>query len=469
VFHIEVAVPDTARMTTHMHQQSIRSALRRSGIAGPTIVAGDPGWDAARQAWNLTVDQRPLAVTFPQHTDDVVAIVEVAASLGATIVTQGTGHGAATYDSLEGSILLRTTRLQDLEIEDQRCRTGAGVLWGDVAAAAGAAGLSGLAGSSPDVGVVGYTLGGGIGWLSRRYGLASNAVRSIDLVTGDGRVERIGPHHLSDVFWALRGGGGGLGVVTGLEFDLFPVSRVLAGTLAWDARFAPQLLGAWAAWTDELDDSITSIIRFLNLPDLPGVPEPFRGRRVVTLGVAAVGSARAASAQIDVMRRTAPPILDTVDVMPAADLCRLHGDPEGPTAGLADHTLLNGMPPGLIDVLIEVAGVDSGSPLVTVEVRHLGGALAAPPADAGALSHLPAPYVLNAVGMAHDPQTRDTAAPALTATVNAVRPWSAGHYLNFVEQSIGSVFDETTTDRLAAVKASIDPAGRFRLRTGVPH
>jgi hypothetical protein len=456
-------------MTTYTHQQSIRSALRRANIAGPTVVAGDPGWSAARQAWNLTVDQQPLAVAFPHHVGDVVAIVEIAASLGATIVTQGTGHGAATYDSLEGSILVRTTRLQDLDIEDHRCRIGAGVLWGDIAAAAGAIGLSGLGGSSPDVGAVGYTLGGGIGWLSRRYGLASNAVRSIDLVTAGGRLERIDSHHLADAFWALRGGGGGLGVVTGMELDLFPVPTVLAGTLAWDARLASRLLGAWAHWTRHLDDSITSIIRFLNLPDLPGVPEPFRGRRVVTLGVAAVGSPELASARIDVMRRVSPPVLDTVGMMPAAGLCRLHGDPEGPTAGMAHHTLLSGMPPELIDVLVEVAGADSASPLVSVEVRHLGGALADPPPGAGALSHLPAPYVLNAVGMAHDPQSRDTAAAALTHTVDALRPWSAGHYLNFVERSTGSVFDEATTNRLAAVKASIDPAGRFRLRTGVPH
>jgi hypothetical protein len=454
-------------MTTHTAHQTIRSALRHSDFAGPTIVAGDPGWDAARQAWNLAVDQQPLAVAFPQHAGDVVSIVEIAGSLGVAIVTQGTGHGAATYDTLDGCILVRTTRLQDLSIGDRRCRVGAGVLWGDVAATAGAAGLSGLGGSSPDVGVVGYTLGGGVGWLSRRYGLASNAVRSIDLVTADGRLERTNPHHLPDLFWALRGGGGGLGVVTGLEFDLFPISTVLAGTLAWDAGFAPRLLGAWSQWTEGLDDSITSIIRFLNLPDLPEVPEPFRGRRVMTLGVAAVGSPEAAAARIDVMRRTATLILDTVEAMPAAGLCRLHGDPEGPTAGLAHHTLLNGVTPDLIDALVDVAGADSASPLVSVEVRHLGGALASAPDHAGALSHIAAPYVLNAVGMAHDPQHRQATETALTRTVDAIQPWTAGHYLNFVERSTGSVFDEATTGRLAAIKASIDPAGRFRLRTGV--
>lgn len=452
-------------MTTITHPQTLSSRLASSGLGAKALVPGDLGWDAARQAWNLAVDQRPAAVVFPEDIADVVATVRTARSIGASVVVQGTGHGAASYDDLSNTILIRTTRLRAIDIRDGVCTVQAGTLWGEVAQEAAPHGMAPLAGSSPDVGVVGYSLGGGIGWLSRKFGLAANAIRHIDVVTADGEQRRVDHAQDPELFWALRGGGGGFGIVTGIAFDLMPVSTVYGGTLAWDAEHAPALFRAWAEWTSSLDDSITSIIRFLNLPPIPEVPEPFRGRRVVTFGAVGVGDPDHAADEIGKMRGVAAPVMDAFEPMPVTALVRLHGDPEGPTPGMSHHALLSGLPEPAIDALVAQAGADSGSKLVSAEIRHLGGALAQPAHGGGVLSHIAAPYSLMGVGMAADPEQHSESHRELGTMIDAFGPWTAGAYLNFSERSTDSPFDSGTSAALAAIRSQIDPTGMFRLRT----
>lgn len=338
VFHTSPDVPQSARMTL-INDSRVRSLADRTPIEGTIVLPSDPAWDAARQAWNLAVDQRPAMVAFPESVEDVVGLVRMAEEANLAVVTQGTGHGATGYADLTNTLLIRTTRLRRLSIEGATCRAGAGALWGEVAEEARPLRLVGLAGSSPDVGVVGYTLGGGIGWLSRPYGLAANRVRSIEIVTADATVRRVDRASDPDLFWALRGGGGGLGVITSIEFDLIPIDRVYGGTISWRADRAEIVLEAWSRWTAELDESVTSIVRFLNLPPIPDVPEPFRGRRMLTVGAVAVGDRRKAQLAISALRAIGGYELDTFDDMTPADLVRLHGDPEGPTPGdVTPHT-----------------------------------------------------------------------------------------------------------------------------------
>lgn len=452
-------------MTTITHPQTLSSSFASSGLGSKALVPGDLGWDAARQAWNLAVDQRPAAVVFPENVADVVATVRMARAAGASVVVQGTGHGAASYDDLSNTILIRTTRMRAMEIDDGVCTVQAGTLWGEVAQESAPHGMAPLSGSSPDVGVVGYSLGGGIGWLSRKYGLAANAIRRIDIVSADGEHLSVDHDHEPDLFWALRGGGGGFGVVTGIEFDLMPVSTVYGGTLAWDAAHAPALFRTWAEWTAGLDDSITSIIRFLNLPPIPEVPEPFRGRRVVTLGAVGLGAPEHVADEIAKMRAVAAPVLDAFGPMPAADLVRLHGDPEGPTPGMSHHALLSGLPAAAIDELVQRAGADSGSKLISAEIRHLGGALAAPASGGGVLSHIAAPYMVTGVGAASGAEQHAESHRELGHLIDAFEPWTAGAYLNFAERPTDSPFDSGTNAALAAIRTQIDPNGMFRLRT----
>src|SRR5271165_6041550 len=211
------------------------------------LTAADPGWDNARQAWNLAVDQRPAAIAMPGSAADVVAAVEYARRHGLRVAAQGTGHSAAPLGDLADTILVKTDAMRQVSI-DPAARTAwvaAGALWQQVAEAAGEHGLAGLAGSSPNVGVVGYTVGGGMGWLGRTYGLSANNVESIDLVTADGSLVRADGCREPDLFWALRGGGGSFGIVTGLEVRLFPISSVYAGLLWWPAEAATEVLQSW--------------------------------------------------------------------------------------------------------------------------------------------------------------------------------------------------------------------------------
>jgi hypothetical protein len=185
--------------------------LRRLGgdLAGDAVLPGDDGWDAARQAWNLAVQQRPVAVVLPESTDDIVATVVFAAENGLRIAFNAGGHNAGPIDWSNDVLLLKFERMRGVEIDAnaRRARVEAGVLGKPLAEAAGEHGLCYLSGTSPDVGVLGYTLGGGFSWMIRKYGLASNSVLGVELVTADGRHRRADKDHEPDLFWAVRGGG----------------------------------------------------------------------------------------------------------------------------------------------------------------------------------------------------------------------------------------------------------------------
>jgi FAD/FMN-containing dehydrogenase len=231
------------------------------------------------------VDLRPAAVAYPETVAEVVALVRAAAAAGLRVAPLGTGHNAAPLGDLSGSVLVRTPRLGGIAIDPDRgrARVGAGVVW-DVVDRAVEYGLTALHGSSPDAGVVGYSLGGGVSWYGRSLGLACNSVTAVELVTADGAVVRADADHEPDLFWALRGGGAGnFGVVTALEFTLYPIRTAYAGFLAWDWRQAHRVLSRWAPWALEAPDAVTTSWRILRYPPLEQVPEPFRGRDLVMI------------------------------------------------------------------------------------------------------------------------------------------------------------------------------------------
>ena len=219
-------------------------ALRVS-VSGEVVGPDDAHWDRARQAWNLAVDQRPLAVVFPITDADVVAVVNAAREAGVRVAAQGTGHGAAAMGSLEDTILVSTARMRGVRIDAAKrsARVRAGALWLDVTAPASEYGLAPLACSSPDVGVVGYTLGGGLSWLGRKHGLASDSVTAIEIVLADGRHVRCDENVHAELFWALRGGGGSFGIVTAMEFRLHPASELYGGAMFWPINGAASLPG----------------------------------------------------------------------------------------------------------------------------------------------------------------------------------------------------------------------------------
>src|SRR3954468_14559671 len=238
------------------------------------VLPHEPGWNEARLAWNLAVDQQPAAVARPESAEDVAAVVRWARSQGLRVAPQGTGHNAAAMGSLAHTVLVKTERMRGVTIDPvaRSARVEAGVLWAEVTEAAAGHGLAALAGSSPDVGVVGYSLGGGISWLARRHGLAANNITAVELVKADGELVRADADHNADLFWALRGGGGSFGVVTALEFKLFPLPEVYAGVLFFPLARGAEVLHAWRRWVDDVPEEITSVGRFLQFPPIPDIP-----------------------------------------------------------------------------------------------------------------------------------------------------------------------------------------------------
>ncbi|MEP7025141.1 MAG: FAD-binding oxidoreductase, partial [Actinomycetota bacterium] len=315
-------------------------------LRGLITLPGEDGWDQARQAWNLAADQRPAAVARPRTAGDVIEIVAWARAAGLRIAAQGTGHAASSLPQLDGMVLVRTGPLSEVQIDPEllRARVGAGAVWANVSAAAAKFGLAALAGSAADVGVIGYTLGGGVSWLARRYGLAASSVLAVELVTAAGRLVRADRHHEPDLFWALRGGGGAFGIVTALEFELYPVAEVSAGILLWPMEQAEPVLNAWRSWAESSPAGLTSCGRLLNLPPIPDIPQPLRGRSFVAVEVADLRDSAEADRHLRPLRALRPEI-DTVSVIPAAQLARLHMDPEGPVPGAGDGMLLDSLPP----------------------------------------------------------------------------------------------------------------------------
>ena len=270
---------------------SIDVEALRARLYGEVYGPDDEGWDEARRAWNLAVDQRPAAVALPITDADVVEIVNFAREEGLRVAPQGTGHGASALAGLDDTILLSTKRMRGVRIDPnaRRARVRAGAIWQDVTAPASAYGLAPLAGSAHDVGVVGYTLGGGLSWLAREHGFACDSVTAIELVTADGALVRTDERNDPELFRALRGGGGNFGVVTSMEFKLYPVSELTGGALLWPQERAEEIFNAWREWTTTVPNHVTSLCRLLNVPPLPDVPEPLRGRSFVVVEAAILG------------------------------------------------------------------------------------------------------------------------------------------------------------------------------------
>jgi FAD/FMN-containing dehydrogenase len=452
--------------TTRSPADTPRSAADtlRDRLAGDVVSPGDPGWDAARQAFNLTIDQRPTAVAFPVDETDVASVVAFARDHGLRIAPQSTGHNAGPIASLQDTVLLKTSAMTGVEIDPaaRRARVRAGARWADVADPASELGLAPLAGSSRDVGVVGYSLGGGIGWLARRHGLQTNSVTAIELVTADGRHLRVDREHEPELFWALRGGGGNFGVVTAMEFDLYPAPEVYAGALFFPFERASEVLHAWREWLPSVPEDVTSVGRVLQVPDLPQVPDIVRGKSFALLEAAYLGD-EATGAELTAPLRALGPDMDSFAMVPPAALGHLHMDPDEPSPYMSDTMLVGDLPASGIDDLVAVAGPGSGSPLVSVELRHMGGALARAEAHHGARSTLPGTFAMFAGGVPLDPSMASAIQAQLALVTNALSPWETGRYANFVEhpEEPGAFFDDDALRRLRAVKAAYDPADLF--------
>jgi FAD/FMN-containing dehydrogenase len=439
------------------------AGLRRR-LDGDALAPGDSAWDASRQAWNLVADQHPALVVLAESANDVATAVRFAREHDLQVAPQSTGHGAPPMADLGDALLLRTARMAAVTVDPDAATatTGAGARWGEVCGPAAEHGLACLHGSSGTVGVAGYTLSGGLGWLARSRGFACNSVRSMEVVTADGEIRTIGPDSEPDLFWALRGGGGTHAIVTSFEHELVMLPEAHAGSLMWPIEKAGEVAHAWREWAESAPDELATTLKLLRFPPFPEIPEPLRGRALVSVTLVFSGDAAAGEELAATMRAVGEPYMDTVATVPAPALATVAGDPEDPVPGLTAGVLLESLDAEAVDVFVELAGPDADVPLIFLELRRLGGALERSSPDHGARDTAGGGYLMNGVGAMMSPELGVAIREVLAGAERRMAPWAADHYLlAFAEQreDLRSSFTPEVADRLERIKADYDPDG----------
>ena len=405
--------------------------LRRV-LAGELHVPGEPGYDVARRPLHDTIDPRPAMVVEARGAADVRAAVVAASEHDLPLAVQATGHG--THVPADDAILVRTSDMAAVLVDPARrvARVGAGAVWGDVLAAATPFGLAPLSGSSPSVGVTGYTLGGGLGWLARRHGFAADSLLRAEVVTADGSIVTASADDHADLFWALRGGGGSFGVVTAMELRLHPVAEVYAGTACFAVDRAPETLMRYREWIADAPDALSTAVLLMHLPD---------GQRVLAIRAMHAGAADEARRLLAPLFAAAgPPLVDGMRPMRFADASM---------GGTAPRRLE--LVRDLPDAVIEAIVAAQAAP--TVEVRHWGGAMARPAPGAGPVG--PRDVSLSVIADADVPGLAAALAPHATG----------GSFLNFLADPArtATAFAPPDYEALREVKAAYDPDDVFRV------
>lgn len=452
--------------------ESAINALAR-WVQGPVITEGDERYDAERAGFQTTHRHRPDVVVGAAGPDDVRAAVAFASSHGLPVAVQGTGHALAAI-AAEGGVLINTERMREVRVSawTGTAWMGAGTRWDQVIQATVPVGMAPLSGSAPSVGAISYTLGGGLGLLSRRYGYAADHVRSLDVVTADGRLRHASETSEPELFWALRGGRDNFGVVTGMEIDLVPVATLYGGGLFFAGESAAEVFDTYLQWTATMPDEMGSSAALVSFPDVPALPGPLRGRHIVHVRISYAADALDAGERLVAPLRAIGPLIDTLGEMPYSAAGSIHNDPVAPGAFEAGTAMLGDLDTAAVRAVLDLAGPHAPVPHV-VELRHLGGRLAHPPATGNAVGHRAARYVLNVISRLERADIAQIR-PAHQRLFEAIAPWSTGgRSLNFMNGEAGaeqvrSAYEAADYRRLTELKAVYDPGNTFRLNHNIP-
>jgi FAD/FMN-containing dehydrogenase len=443
-----------------------------AAVAGSVLLPGDAGYDDERAVFNLNHELVPAVIVVAESAADVQAAVGFASGQHRPLLVKTTGH--QMVGKAHGAVVIATHRMNDVAIDaaSRTARVGAGVMWSEVIPKAVKAGLAPLNGSNPTVGVAGYTLGGGLSpTLGRSQGYAADHVRSLEVVTADSELRHVDAQSEPDLFWALRGGKGNFGVVTALEFDLFPVPRLYGGGIYFPGERMADVLRAWAAWHPGTPETMVSSFAVLRQPPVPEVPEPLRGAFVVSLRFAYNGTAEDGERMIAPLRAVAPAVLDTVADMPYTEVASIHNEPTEPVPYYERGIMLREFPAETQDKLVELVGPDSGTTLTIAELRALGGAWDREPAVPNAVATRGLPYSL--LGVAAGPLSEEQQLKeSVAALLDGMEPWRGDRRLvnNLAPDEApdaAAIYGPERYERLAAIKKTYDPANMFRTNHNV--
>lgn len=450
----------------------------RELVRGRTLYPGDEGFEEAGSGWLLTVEHRPAVVVVAADADDVAAAVRFAAEAGRPVAVQSTGHGKSV--PADGAVFIATEQLRELSVDPRAstARIGAGLRWDEVITAAAEHGLAPLCGSAGQVGVMGYLTGGGLPLTGRTYGFAADHVRSLDIVTADGLLRTVSPAQEPDLFWAARGGKSNFGVVVAAEIDLLPLRTVYGGELWYpgeDPARAAHVLGSYLAWAKEQPEEMSSSVTLMRLPDLPQLPEEFRGRSFVQVRVVYTGGEEQGARLVEPLRMLGPEDKDTCGALPYTQITEIYQDPKNPVSAHLRSALLNELDDEAVQELVSFIDPSApGGPFPGIELRHLGGALNRPPRRAHAVSTQGAAFHLW-LRMPAPAGRADAARQAADEVLERLRRWDTGTALpgflfdhDSAPERVRRAYTGSDFRRLAALKATYDPNQIFRINHNIP-
>ena len=459
-----------------MDDQAIE-ALRGS-IGGEVFAPADPGYDPARAVWNAMIDRRPAVIIRPKDTADVVAGVLFARAHALPISVRGGAHNVAGHAVGDGGVMIDLSAMTRVRVDPERRRAWVegGATWGSVDAATQAFGLATPGGLISETGVGGLTLGGGIGWLRSRYGLSIDNLVAADVVTADGRVVHAGPEENAELLWALKGGGGNFGVVTGFEFALHPVGpRVYFAGPVYPIEAGSAPIRFWREFVGDKSDRVASLIEFSTIPSDPGYPEAAWGRRVYTIAALFAGDADEGEALLQPLRELGEMVTDFSGQMDYCDVQRLFDTviPFGQHRCYWKSRYLAGLTDEAIDLILE-RNANPPSANTLSSIWNFGGAVAAVGATETAFGDRSMPYMVSIDSIWTEAEDDDANIAWSRDFWDRLAPYSHHDriYLNFaglgegnedlVRRSYGANFD-----RLAAVKRAFDPDNVFRFNQNI--
>jgi FAD/FMN-containing dehydrogenase len=449
-------------------------ATLRSKVKGKLLQPGDAQYEEAAKAWNLAAQQHPLLVLMAEGAEDIKAAVQFASDANIGVAVMATGHGVGIV--CDGGLLINTSRMRAVQIDTdaKTAKVEAGALWKDVNIVAHPHGLTGLAGSASHVGVVGYTLGGGYGYLGRKHGLNSSSVIAADIVTADGKLMHVSADENEQLFWAVKGSVGNMGIVVSLEFRLYPLTHVFGGAVFYPFDQAQEVFELYAEWTSNLPDEMTTAFAFMNVPPLPFLPEPIRGKSVVVIKGCYCGDDPAKGEELfnSVRNNIQGKIMDTFRTMPVSEMDTISNDPLGPLAVLQYGNLINDLSDEAIDVFMKLTGPQS--PVTIIEFRRLGGALQKQSQDISLLGSGNARYSMNALGVVFSQEVSNKINAYFDLLADKTRPFQTGEsFINFVEMNPGinrvrSAYIPGDWEKLVKLKTLYDPKNIFRFNRNIP-
>jgi FAD/FMN-containing dehydrogenase len=446
-------------------------------LSGSVVGPEDPAYETARRIWNAVIDKRPALIVRATSAEDVARVVAFARSEGRPIAVRGGAHSAAGFSTCDDGIVIDLAELNEVQVdvESRRAFAGGGTLWKHFDAATQQHGLATTGGLVSSTGVGGFTLGGGVGNLVRKYGLACDNLRSVELVAADGSVVQASESQNSELFWAVRGGGGNFGIVTKFEFALHPVGPVvLGGPIFYPGEQAVQVLSGWRNQLQTMPDELSTLVNLCTAPPAPFIPEEWHNKKIVVLAACWAGKPAEGEDAVRPLRTLGMPITDLLGPMPYVDLQQLV-DPlwEAGAANYFTSAFLEQLPDEAIETLAKYHQDSAHLPVqVELHIHQLGGAVARVPASSTAFTDRSSPLLLNCAARTADPADIPEHIAWARAARDAMATYgNGGVYVNFMgeggEVNRSASYPPDIYTRLQSVKRQYDPSNVFRFNLNI--